>query len=273
MKMTDLRSTLNPIAALMFFSMLLSACCTDGVRREVRTLPEEEWIGMLSSMFDDITLRLNNYTPNDHEFEESDEKAFYKPNDSFFRLDALDVSLTFDIPVQRSDPYSLYINDINSTSFTPGTRGGSALVTIILEDDGYEVIGNCVNNVACICGDPKVHLNDMRLDVLLSFGARAGRLIITETNVEMTSTFEEEGPCHDNVCAFACDMIAPDRESQAREQIELQVAQYFMNNRVIVETLFNEHIRNLGVTEDITSVTISGRGDLLLTVEYEDSCE
>lgn len=272
--MFKIKFTHCSIVALMTVgSLYLSACCSDGVRREVRTLPESEWIGMLNGLFAEIDLRLNNYTPNDHEFDPSDERAFYKPDDSFFRLEALGVNLVFDIPVQRQDPYSLYINDVNSVSFTPGTRGGKALITIDLEDEGYEVIGNCVNNAFCFCGDPRVHLNDMKLDVLLSFGARAGRLTITETLVEMSSTFEEEGPCHDNACAFACDLLAPERENQAKEQIEQQVAAYFMNNRVIVETLFNEHIRSLGVTEDITSVLIGGSGDLVLTVEYEDSCE
>lgn len=262
------------ILALVIMGILLSGCCSDGMRREVRTLPEEEWVGMLNGLFSEIELRLNNYTPNDHEFDPTDERAFYKPNDSFFRLDALGVELTFDIPVQRQEPYSLYINDVQSTSFTPGTHAGKALVTILLEDAGYEVIGNCVNNVACICGDPRVHLNDMQLDVLLSFGARGGRLIISDAAAELSSTFEEEGPCHDNACAFLCDVIAPDRESQARDQIEQQVAAYFMNNRVIVETLFNQHIQSLGVTDPITSVNIAANGNLLLTVEYEDSsCE
>lgn len=271
--MKKLKFTHCTIVALMFMGLFFSACCTDGVRREVRTLPEEEWIGMLRGIFDNVTLRLNNYTPNDHEFDASDERAFYKPNDSFFRLDALDVELTFDIPVQRQDPYSLYINDISSTSFTPGTHAGKAVVTILLEDEGTEVIGNCVNNAFCFCGDPKVNLNDMQLDVMLSFGARSGRLVITETAVVMSSTFEEEGPCHDNACAFACDLLAPDRENQAREQIEQQVAAYFMTNRGIIEVLFNEHIQSLGVTEPITSVLIAGSGDLILTVEYEDSCD
>lgn len=264
---------LTALAGLGLSFLLVSGCCEDGVRTESQTLEKEEWIGALSATFDGVSLRLNNYTPNDHEFSAEDVSAFYKPDDSYLRVDALDLDIAFDIPLQRQNPYSIYINDVNSTSFEPDARSRKGLITIFFEEGGTEIVGNCVDNIACICGDPRINLNDMKIEVWLSVGAAGGRLTISDIAAELSSTYEETGPCVDNVCAFACDLFAADRESQMREAIEEQVVNHFNSYRGIIEGLFNDHLESLGVSGEITSASIGTEGELLLIVQSDDpSC-
>lgn len=261
------------LPGLGLFALLISGCCENGIRTEAETLAKEDWIGALNSTFAGISLRLNNYTPNDHEFSAADVSAFYKPDDSYLRVDALDLDIAFDIPLQRQDPYSIYINDVNSTGFTPDACSRKGLITISFEDAGTEIIGNCVNNAFCDCGDPRVNLNDMKIDVWLTIGASGGRLTISDIAANLSSTFEETGPCVNNFCAFACDLFAADRESQMRDAIEAQVVQHFNSYRGIIEGLFNDHLESLGISGEITSASIGADGELLLIVQSDDpSC-
>lgn len=254
-------------------SCLVSGCCENGVRTEAKTLAKEEWIGALQTTFDGISLRLNNYTPNDHEFSSEDVSAFYKPDDSYLRVEPLDLDIDFDIPLQRQDPYSIYINDVNSSSFEPDARSRRGLITIFFEENGTEIIGNCVDNVICICGDPKINLDEMKIEVWLNVDAAGGRLIISDIDATLSSTFEETGPCVDNACAFACDLFAADRESQMRDAIEAQVINHFNSYKAIIEGLFNDHLQTLGITGEITSASIGAGGELLLIVQTQDeSC-
>lgn len=272
MKKLKYYPTLNLLFSALF--LLFSGCCTDGKRTELKTMQKTEWISGLRDVFDGISLRMNNYTPDAHYYERADSLAFYKPNDSYLTVEALGIDVSFAIPVQRNDPYSIYINDVNSTGFVLDARGGRGIVTINFEEDGTEIIGNCVDNFFCFCGAPQVNLNDMKIDVLLTFGARGGRLIISEIQSKLSSTYEETGPCVDNACAFACDIFASDRESEARASIEEQVVHHFENYRGIIESLFNDHLQTLGVSGEITSATIGGKGELLLTLTQPDaSCE
>ncbi|SRR5690606_37019881 len=255
------------------FLLVLWGCCENGVRTEAVTLEKAEWIGALRTTFDGISLRLNNYTPNDHEFSAENVSAFYKPDDSYLTVEALGLNIPFDIPLQRQEPYSIYINDVNSTGFEPDARMRKGLITILFEEDGTEVIGNCVENIACVCGDPRINLNQMKIEVWLTVGARAGRLTIADIDAKLSATYEETGPCVDNVCAFACDLFAADRESQMQDAVEAQVITHFNAYKGIIEGLFNNHLETLGVTGEITSANIGSDGELLLIVQSEDeSC-
>ena len=263
----------NTILSLCLVPLFFYGCCEDGVRTEAQTLEKDEWIGALNATFDGISLRLNNYTPEEHYYSAEDVSAFYKPDDSYLTVDALDLDIAFDIPLERQDPYSIYINDVNSTSFEPDARSRKALITIYFEENGTEIIGNCVDNVICICGDPKINLDEMKIEVWLSVGASAGRMTITDIDAVLSSTFEETGPCVDNACAFACDIFAADRESDTREAIETQVINHFNSYKGIIEGLFNDHLETLGVTGEVTSASIGAAGELLLIIRSDDpSC-
>jgi hypothetical protein len=185
--------------------------------------------------------------------------------------DALSLDLQFDIPVQRAEPYSLYINDLRSIGVMTETRSRSAAVSIFFEGEDLEVIGNCVDNLACVCGEPKVDLDDMVLEVLISFGAEGGELVIDDMRAEMRSTFEESGPCVDNVCAFACDLFVPDRESEARRAVEEQVLHFLEGKRRVLEQIFRAHLEGLGVTGEVIYAEVDPHGEnLFLVVKNED---
>jgi hypothetical protein len=269
----DRRQALAATALSIAAIAAISGCCRDGVRIEERVLPKEQWIGMLDGWFGTLSIRLNNYTPVDHEFHPEDELAFHVPNDSSLSVSGVPVTM-FDIPVERRDPYSFYVNDINSTAITPDTRNRFAMVTVTLEGDGEEIVGNCVDNVLCICGEPRIDLDDIVLELFLSLSASEGRLVIDGVQTSISSTFSETGPCVDNVCAVGCGLFAPDRESTAREIVETRVSSFVDMNRGLLEAAFNAHLQSLGVTEEITSVTVLPNGDLSLLLRSADpTCE
>src|SRR5690606_33634774 len=170
-------------------------------------------------------------------------------------------------------PYSIYINDVNSTGFAPDARMRNGLITLLFEEYGTEVVGNRVGNIACVCGDARRTLTQTKTGGCITVAARAGRLTIAHIDAKLSATDEETGPCVDNVCAFACDLFAADRESQMQDAVEAQVITHFNAYKGIIEGLFNNHLETLGVTGEITSANIGSNGELLLIVQSEDeSC-
>lgn len=262
--------TFHSILMIIFSALMAYGCCEDGTRTEVETLEKAEWVGYLNTVFDGVTLRLNNYTQTRNEYSEDAVDAFFKPDDSYLSIPLLDMDVSLDIPIYRQEPYSFYITNVESASFTPDARRGKALITILFEDQGRKLWGNCIDNAACIAGDVEIELNDMQLDVWLGVGARGGRLIISDIEAEITSTFEETGPCVDNFFAFLCDWLAPDRENLIKESIETQIVSHFNSYRPIIEVLLNDYIQSTGVTGEITNATIANNGNLILTVDYEE---
>src|SRR4030095_6100909 len=118
---------------------------------------KQQWIGGLTSIFNGMKLHLNNFTSTKHQYEQDDAYAYKNPSSSSLAVPSVSsVPLQFDSPVTRQDPYSIYINDVNSSGFAADAYSGKAYVSISFESDGTEIIGDCVNNIACICGSPRL---------------------------------------------------------------------------------------------------------------------
>jgi hypothetical protein len=250
-------------ATLALTALAVAPATADAQRSTLRVIPKSEWISALGP-FSRATVRINNYSPTAIRGQPP-ASAFHLANSSRLGLPN-GVSVPFNIPVIRQDPYSIYVNDLNSRGINIDARSGAAFVSIRFEDEGYEIIGNCVENLVCICGDPRIHLNDAELLTRLRIGVNAGSLVIREITSEFRSSFDESGPCRDNVCAFACDIFAPNRESRTRDAIQHAADRFFDSNRGLVESLLNARLRDLGVTQPVTSALIGNRGELILTL-------
>jgi hypothetical protein len=219
-------------------------CNPDMRNPTLHVIPKTDWISALGP-FSEATVRINNYSPTAMPGQPP-ASAFHLANDSRIGLPN-GTSGSFNIPAIRQSPYSIYINDLNSATIDIDAQRGWATISIFFEDEGHEVVGNCVGNIACICGDPQIDLDDAELLTSLRVGAEAGRLVIRETTADFRSTFDETGPCRENVCAFLCDSIRPDRESRTRESIQNAAVNFFNTNGALLETLLSARLRELGV--------------------------
>lgn len=234
-----------------------------GCGTTTHVIPKEDWISALEPLTA-ATIRLNNYssTPVPGQPPVS---AFHVANDATFELPSPPLSRRFDIPIARQEPYSFYINDLRSTDITVDAIGGRALIRTSFEDEGQELIGNCVDNLICVCGDPRIDFDEARLDLAFRLRMQDARIVLWQPAARFTSTFGETGPCHNNLCAFACDLFAPDRENQARAAIERQATALITLQRPVVEDLVNTRVRSIvGPAAQINSVLIGGTGDLVV---------
>jgi len=259
------------ILLVCMLALIASACCREGIRTETQTLEREQWVGYMETVFDGVTLRLNNHTPIRNQYSTEQEDAFFKPDDSYLTIPLLEMDVGLDIPVHRQEPYSFYITDVNSTEFVPGHSRGMALVNIYFANQGRKLWGDCIDNIVCdLTPKPEIELNNMKLDIFLGLDARRGRLVISEIEAKVTADFSESGPCSDNFFAFLCDWLAPDRENDIKKAIESQIAGHFNSYSTIIEVLLNEYVKSQGVTGEIKSVTISNSGNMIMLVDYED---
>ena len=176
----------------------------------------------------------------------------------------------FDIPVTRQDPYSIYINDVNSTTLQADAHDGLAFITINFESDGTEIIGDCVNNIICICGAPKLDLDDIVGTIPLAFGPSNGSVTplgtvsVEAQDATFTSGISESGPCVNNACAFACDIFAPNKNSDMQKAIAKALEDYVNQNSAIISSALTQYLQNLGVSGPIISIQIATNGDLMV---------
>ena len=236
---------------------------------------KQQWMGSFNSIFKDIKLHLNNYTSTKHQFEQDDDSAYKSPKSSSLLVPAVStVPSYFDIAVARADPYSLYINDVNSTSFVPDAGNGLASITISFESDGTEIIGDCVNNLFCgLCGGaPMVELDNILMVVPLAFSPQDGSVAIEAQDVSFTSGYQESGPCSNNFCAFACDIFAPNRKSDMRKAIQQNIEDYFNINSFLIASQFDKELQQLGVTGSIVAIQIKTDGDLMVEDSENQTC-
>lgn len=244
---------------LVVVSCGLSVGCDDNVR----VIPKGDWLPALEPLTA-ARVRLNNFSPTQVPGQPA-VSAFHVADDSTFTMAG--VALPFNIPITRQDPYSFYLHDMRSTGTTVDASGGRVVIRVAFESEGHELVGNCVENLFCICGDPRIDLDDARLDLEFRIGARDNRLVLSEVGARFVSSFGEAGPCRDNACAVACDLFAPNRENQARAAIERQATSFLESQRPTLETLLNAHLRSvIGPTTRIASALIGARGELVLVI-------
>ena len=226
--------------------------------------PKQQWIGGLIGIFSGMKLHLNNYTSAAHQYEQDDNYAYEDPKSSSLLIPSLsNVPWAFDVPVTRQDPYSIYIDDVNSTRLAADAHDGEAFITINFESDGTEIIGDCVNNVSCICGSPRMDLTNIITLVPLTFApASDGSASVSAGDVSFTSDISETGPCVNNACAFLCGILAPNRQSDMQKAIQKFIEDFVDQNSALISSPFTQYLKTLGVSGPIVAIQIKTNGDL-----------
>src|SRR3954469_22346924 len=211
--------------------------CQKDTKITSHVFPKQQWIGGLSSIFVGMKLHLNNYTGTKHQWVQDDNFAYDYPKSSSLSIPSVSsVPWPFDVPVTRQEPYSIYLNDINSARFTTDAHDGSAFISVSFESDGVEIIGDCVNNLICICGSPTLNLGNIVTLIPLAFAPKDGSVSISSGNVSFTSTVTESGPCSNNACAFFCDLLVPNRNSDMQKAIQKFIEDFIDQNSGLLST-------------------------------------
>jgi len=251
------------------FFLLISICCLyfncqkKSANFVTHNFSKQQWIGGLNYIFTGMKLHLNNFTSTKNQYEQGDTYAYESPSSSSLSIPSLSsVPWVFDSPVTRQDPYSIYINDVNSSGFATDAYNGAAYVTISFESDGTEIIGDCVNNIACICGSPRLDLSNTNAVVPLVFWPKDGGVNIESGDVSFNATMAETGPCVNNACAFLCDILEPNRKSDMQTSIEKFIEDFVDNNSGLLSAPFTQYLKTLGVSGPIISIQIQTNGDL-----------
>jgi len=251
------------------FFLLISICCffpdcqKNSSNFVTHNFSKSQWMGGLSSIFNGLKLHLNNFTSSKHQYQPEDEYAYENPNSSSLAIPSLSsVPWQFDSPVTRQDPYSVYINDVNSSGFATDAYDGKAYVTISFESDGTEIIGDCVNNIACICGSPRLDLSNTTAVIPLTFWPKDGGASLGAGDVSFNANIAESGPCVNNACAFLCDIFEPNRKSDMQTAIEKFIEDFVDNNSGLISAPFTQYLKTLGVSGPIISIQIQSNGDL-----------
>ena len=222
---------------------------------------------------------IDNYTPNAFEFNADNTFKFHRPDGGRFRIDDLggliagapDVS--FNVAASRSNPYTIYLDDMRSQSVTYSAASGRFIVDVAFESGGTEVWANCIENIQCV-GDPNMHLQNanMRLELIIG----AGDQLIDRVEATFTADVEAApGVCKDNFFAFLCDLFAPD-DNEVFERVNTTVETTINNNATIMAAL-NDGVRailetmvELPAEAEITGVLVAATGDL--EVLYDLPC-
>lgn len=232
-----------------------------------RELSREDGIGRLMA----INLRLNNFTPRQHEFDRSGERAFFRPNDSNLSFQVGGTThgpFGIDIPVLELGPdrmFKTYINDWNTNTTTLSTdRRGAIIARVGFESDGVEIITNCYNNANCHVGEPRFDLRDAVVTVNLRprFDTPSNRFTFDATT-DFTFAMSESGPCINNFWAFICDLALPDRASLLRTNVINQLNHNLTNpgsiGRIGLELVLNGYAGDGG----FRNVTVGPNGELI----------
>jgi hypothetical protein len=249
------------ILLITAFSFLYGCQKNDKIVTHV--FPKQQWIGGLSGIFIGMKLHLNNYTFSKHQYEQDDNYAYEYPKSSSLTIPALsNVPFPFDLPVTRQNPYSIYLNDVNSARFTTDAHDGNAYITISFESDGVEIFGDCVNNLICICGSPSLDLSNIVTVIPLAFAPKNGSVSISSGNVLFSSNVAESGPCVNNACAFLCDILEPNRNSDMQKAVQSFIESFIDQNSALISSPFSQYLKTLGVSGPIVSIQIQSNGDL-----------
>ncbi len=238
----------------------------------------DTWYVPLNEVLRTISIRINNYTPNKHEFNATGERAFLKPDDSYFRMVASGrvIDLPFNIDMVEGGPDNrckAYLNDWNSSSASSAITGGRLRVLVTFESAFTELVTNCYNNACCegnpFCpgaGCPDYELNNAIIELFIRPVIRRGRLTYdSEVNFVVQVGELGDDPCTNNFWAFLCDWgLVPrrgDRQNIIRGVVQTEVRRQLESTRV--RGIIDAALASAAPSGSFSSVSIDARGNLV----------
>lgn len=228
----------------------------------IATIPTSSWQNVLNQVFSGSSVRLNNYTPIQNQYYRND-LQFFKPGDSYFQLRLNDRLMKFDIPIDmipsgQDNMFKMYINDWNSRQLIAGYENGNIKITLLMEDEGMEVIGNCYNHFLCgFTPTPSFNYTNSKIDIYLQLISEGGRLSYN-ANAIFSADVIETGPCVNNLFAAFCP---PNRSGFIKAKIEGKLNEYL--NAPLIKAFLIQTISNLlPANTAVTTVKINNGGDI-----------
>ncbi len=256
------------ISIILLLFIIISGCDKNNQPKLVtHHFTKDQWVGGLMGMFSSARIHVNNYTPVKNKYANGDTYAYEYPQSSSISLPSMNFSTNFDEDVIRQDPYSFYVQDLNSTRFGGDAHDGYAYLTIYFEGDGVEIIGNCVNNVACVCTDPTLDLNNIVAVIPFQFKPKNGSVeIMSSADISgappITFTpvvVKETGPCVNNACAAFCPS---DRVAQMQKGVTDNIGKLVEQYSSLFSIPFIQFLKTNGVSGPIVTIKIETNGDL-----------
>jgi hypothetical protein len=241
----------------------------------LRVIPKDSWLPRLQTVFNQTSVRLNNYTPNRNQYDGNSGREYYRPNDSYFRtvMGTSEFRIPINIPVVRRDPSSIYVDDMNTSSITAGFTGatsgydsGKLKIDLAFESNGREFWSNCVNNAGCFAiGNRDVQMNNTIFQINLEPIAESGRLSYKDNVDAALSANTSISGCSNDLFAFLCDWFAPNAGSEIQRNVEGTVEGFFNNPRSSLRPAISNVLSSqLGIdsSRPLQSVRIYQNGDL-----------
>jgi hypothetical protein len=150
-----------------------------------------------------VRMTFDNYTPTAYEFCHSSTPGgcppglsadpetykYYRPDGSSLVTD--DGTITFSITPSRSDPMTVYIDDMSTRAtnrYDLTTSGGRLRLGINFEAAGPEIRMNCIRNIACAFVDGKtLDFTAPRAVLAFELGVEDGAVVFTDVTTTFTT--------------------------------------------------------------------------------------
>lgn len=226
------------------------------------TIPIATWQSTLNNVFGASCVRLNNYTPNQNQYNRN-EREFFRPNDSYIKLNLNGSWLNYAIPIDviqtgQDRMYKMYINDWNTNRIVATPENGRIKITLYFEDDGVEIVGRCYNHGLCAFSPaPNFNYSNSRIDIYLDLIASGGQLSYNASNV-FTANVAESGPCVNNFFGMFCPS---DRTGLIKGTVESTINQH-LNSSGIKPLLSSMLTRLAPSGTSVNRVSVNARGDI-----------
>jgi Ricin-type beta-trefoil lectin domain-like len=241
----------------------------------LRVIPKNTWLPKLQSIFDQSSVRLNNYTPNRNQFDSTPGREYYRPNDSYFRIvmGGSELRRPINIPVVRNPPSSIYIDDMNTSSITAGYTGasngydsGKLNINLAFESNGREFWTNCVNDGGCFAiGNRDVQMNNTIFQISMEPSVESDQLTYKDNVKTALSANTSISGCSNDLFAVLCSAFAPNAGSQIQRNVEGTVEGFFNNPGSTLRPLLSSVLSSqLGIdtSRPLKSLRIYQNGDL-----------
>lgn len=231
-------------------------------------IDQSVWLGKLQRTFRQTNIRLNNYTSQRFKNSKAEEFAYVVKNDSYIET-MFNGSLRkfrFDVPVERRDPLSIYIQDMNTQRVTAARSGNRIKLSLFFESSEREAWANCVANAGCaFYNNRDVQINSAKVDIYLKPLVENGRFSYSCEEVELSSTTRIQG-CNNDLFAFACDVFMPDGKSKVKKSVESALMSRLNSN--LIKAQINVVLRQqLNANGRIASTYIDKRTGKLIIIK------
>jgi hypothetical protein len=223
------------------------------------SIPPSIWQGFLNGLFSQTQVRLNNYT------KKKINGRHFLANDSSIGLRNL--KYPFNIPEQKRDRYRYYVNDIKSSSIKASNEGELLKITILMENQGREFLGDCIDNFFCgLFPAPEVEMNNTEIDIYLKPVVVNGALTYKDVRVKFHGNIQAQGICN-GLFSFVCYLAAGDYRGSIKNSVEEEVQKTFETEqyKTLISDAINIAVCSFpGACNGLKSVYFDVQGNLIL---------